>query len=315
LSATKHMSLFQQPARTLVSVDLDDVGCYHAIHGLPPPSKPQLGIVLERCLPRFLDLFEELGVRVTFFVIGRDLWRDLEAGGRGAALLRQALANGHELANHSYGHAYDLTSWPLERIVEDLSRCDQLLRQLGANPAGFRAPGYTHDNKLLGAVASLGYRYDSSALPSPLYYAAKVSVMAWMILRGRRSHSTARGWGSFLGARRPQYMNQFGLWEIPMSVSRYLRFPLIGTLLLAGPEPLANRLRDAAAREPYFHLELHGLDLADAGGQCSSRERYAPELLRLQPELQVPLGLRLDRLRELLRRRGDAVPILSVLES
>ena len=69
---------------TLVSVDLDDVGCYHAIHGLPPPSQQQLGNVLERCLPRFLELFGQLNVLATFFVIGRDLARDLKDFGRGA---------------------------------------------------------------------------------------------------------------------------------------------------------------------------------------------------------------------------------------
>jgi peptidoglycan/xylan/chitin deacetylase (PgdA/CDA1 family) len=259
-------------------------------------------------------LFAELGVRATFFVIGRDLARDLKESGRGAALLGKALADGHELANHSFQHAYDLVSWPAERIVEDMKACDALLRRLGARVVGFRAPGYTHDDKLLRAVANLGYRYDSSALPSPPYYTAKLTVMAWMAIRGRRSRSTARGWRSFLGARRPRYINHFGLWEIPMSVSRYLRLPLIGTMLLAGPEPLANSLRAAAARESYFHLELHGLDLADSGRKGFPGDGYAPELLALQPELRVPLPLRLDRLRGLLRSRGDAGPVQSVLE-
>src|SRR5262249_12929105 len=262
------------------------VGCYHAIHGLPPPTRQQFGIVLECCLPRFLDLFAELNVHATFFVIGRDLARDLEAGGAGAALLGRALAEGHELANHSYQHAYDLVSWPKERIVEDLRACDALLRRMGARVLGFRAPGYTHDDKLLSAVVNLGYRYDSSALPSPPYYAAKLMVMAWMAVRGRRSRSTARGWRSFLGARRPRYINDFGLWEIPMSVSRYLRLPLIGTMLLAGPEPLANSLRAAAAREPYFHLELHGLDLADSGGKDSPGDGYAPSCWRCSPSCE-----------------------------
>jgi peptidoglycan/xylan/chitin deacetylase (PgdA/CDA1 family) len=300
---------------TLISVDLDDVSCYHAIHGLPPPSQQQLGIVLEHCLPRFLDLFAELDIRATFFVIGRDLARDREAGGRGAALLRRALAEGHELANHSYSHAYDLASWPKERVVEDLKGCDALLRELGTSVLGFRAPGYTHNIKLLAEVAGLGYRYDSSALPSPPYYLAKLGVMAWMALRGRRSHSTARGWRSFTGAGRPWYIEKLGLWEVPMSVSPYLRLPMIGTTLLAGPEPLADRLRNVAVKQCYFHLELHGLDLADSGANECSGDGYVPELKALQPELRPPLQVRLERLRALLRTRGDARPIRSVLAS
>ena len=82
---------------TILSVDLDDVGCYHAIHGLPPPGPEVAGAVLERCLPRFLEVLEELGSRATFFVVGRDLQRDLQAGGRGAAALKQALAAGWKM--------------------------------------------------------------------------------------------------------------------------------------------------------------------------------------------------------------------------
>ena len=299
---------------TLVSVDLDDLACYHAIHGLEPPSATQQRIVIEHCLPRYLDLFDDLGVRATFFVIGRDLARDLEAGGRGADLLRRALAAGHELANHSYAHAYDLVRWPKARIAEDLHACDRLLREIGAPVVGFRAPGYTHNVSLLGQVAALGYRYDSSALPSPPYYLAKLGVMASMAIRGRHSRSMARGWQSFMGSRQPRYMSQLKLWEVPMSVSPYLRLPLIGTALLAGPEPLATRLRQGAIGQRYFHLELHGIDLADAGDNGSAGDGYAPELKALQPELRIPLKLRLDRLRQLLRDRADATSIVSTLK-
>ncbi len=300
---------------TLVSVDLDDIACYHAIHGLEPPSPEQDGIVIEHCLRRCLDLFTEFGVRATFFVIGRDLVRDLEDGGRGAVLLQQALADGHEIANHSYSHAYDLVRWPKARIAEDLKACDRLLRKLGANVVGFRAPGYTHDISLLDEVAALGYRYDSSAMPSLPYYLAKLGVMAWMAVRGRHSKSMARGWQSFLGSSQPRYISRLGLWEVPMSVSPYLRLPLIGTLLLAGPEPLAGALRNVAAKQPYFHLELHGLDFADPGGPHNAGDGYAPELRARQPELRVPLALRVERLRALLRTRGDAMPIASAIRS
>ena len=143
------MAEAKREATTLVSVDLDDLVCYHAIHGLPPPSDEQRGLVLERCLPRFLELFDELGVRATFFVIGRDLERDLKSGGAGAKLLQQALRAGHELANHSYAHSYDLVTKSSHEIFEDILRCDVLLRSIGARPQGFRAPGYTHDRNVV----------------------------------------------------------------------------------------------------------------------------------------------------------------------
>lgn len=286
---------------TIVSVDLDDLACYHAIHGLAPPDPARAGVVLERCLPRFLELFDGLGVRATFFVIGRDLQRDLAAGGRGAVLLRQALAAGHELGNHSFAHAYDLVRWSPAAVYADLRACDVLLRGLGARPTGFRAPGYTHDPMLLQQVAALGYRYDSSLLPSPIYYAAKLAMIGWMALQGEASRAHARGWQSFLGPTRPHFMADCGLWEVPVSVSPVLRLPMVGTFVLGKRGALLRREAETCR---YLHLELHGIDLADA-----DEDGYDAALRRRQPELRGALAERLARLRGLLTARRGATSI------
>lgn len=285
---------------TILSVDLDDLACYHAIHGLPPPGPEAAGVVLGRCLPRFLELLDELGARATFFVVGRDLQRDLRAGGAGAAALRRALAAGHELGNHSFSHAYDLVTWSAADIYADLRRCDALLRGLGARPTGFRAPGYTHDDALLQQVGALGYRYDSSLLPSPTYYLAKLGVLGWMKARGRSSRSLARGWRSFVGPARPHFLTRVGLWEVPISVTDGLRLPMVGTFVLGGRGAL---LGEARTRR-YLHLELHGIDLADP-----EADGIDPALWSRQAELRTPLATRRERLRGLLTARGGSVSI------
>lgn len=290
---------------TILSVDLDDLACYHAIHGLPPPTPEQAAVVLERCLPRFLRLFGELGVRATLFVIGRDLERDMQGPGHGAALLGLAAQSGHELGNHSYSHAYDLVDWSARQIYDDLRRCDALLRQLGATPRGFRAPGYCHNTLLLQQVGALGYRYDSSLMPSPTYYAAKVAAMAWIRLRGRRSQSRLRGLGSFLGPTRPHYLAEAGMWEVPISVSALLRLPMVGTFVLRG-----GPLYREALRTESLHLELHALDLADPDS-----DPIDPALRARQPELRTPLDRRLTRLRELITARGGATSIAGAFGS
>jgi peptidoglycan/xylan/chitin deacetylase (PgdA/CDA1 family) len=279
---------------TAVSVDLDDLGCYYAVHGVNADAP---SLALTRWLPRFLELFEALRIRATFFVIGCDLDADLEAGGEGAEILRGAVAAGHELASHSYAHAYDMSTWPQARVLEDLQRCDALLRRLGAEPRGFRAPGYTHGEAMLGAVAQMGYLYDSSALPSPAYYLAKLGVMATMAVTGRRSTSLARGARSFLGRTDPHVLDN-GLVELPMSVTRGLRLPLIGTTVLGGPRWLRSRLVAEAERLPSLHLELHAVDLADP-------TRDAVEVAL--PELREPFAVRRERLASLLRGRGETV--------
>lgn len=289
---------------TLVSVDLDDLPCYHAIHGLAPPPAEHRGMSLRVWLPRFLELFDRLGVRATFFVIGHDLVRDMQGAGTGAELLRRAVAAGHELGNHSFAHAYDLVRWPAARQREDLVACDAVLRELSAEVVGFRAPGYTHDARLLSHAVALGYRYDSSCLPSPPYYLAKLAVMGAMRLRGRRSSSLAVGASSFFGPREPYRRRDVELWELPISVWPGWRWPLIGTSLLAMPAPLGGPLRRAALRLPHFHLELHAIDLADP-----DREPIARDLVHRQPELRQPWRVRYERLRELLALRGGGRPL------
>lgn len=290
---------------TLVSVDLDDLACYHAIHGLAPPTAEQADVVLGRCLPRFLKLFGELGVRATFFVVGRDLERDMQGSGHGAAFLGLAAQVGHELGNHSFAHAYDMVDWPAGQVYQDLRRCDGLLRRVGARPVGFRAPGYSHDEAMLQQAGALGYRYDSSSLPSPLYYAAKLAAMGWIRLRGRRSQARARGLVNFLGGARLHYMPEVGMWEVPISVSPALRLPMVGTFVLRG----GHLLREAT-HLPSLHLELHGLDLVDP-----ENDPVSPELKARQPELRSPLEERLERLRGLLKARGGATSIASAFGS
>ena len=294
---------------TILSLDLDDLACYHAIHGLeaPPPDKARLA--LEVWLPRFLDVFAKLDVQATIFVIGRDLERDLTEGGRGAANLRRALAEGHELANHSHAHDYAMHTWAAPEIAADLRRCDALLRQLGAEAIGFRAPGYTHDRHLLVQAAALGYRYDSSLLPSPTYYAAKLGVLGLGRLRGRRSASQVGGARSFIGPTAVHFLPELDLWEMPISVSRGLRLPLIGTFLLPDAPPMMSRLQGQALRREamstaHLHLELHAIDLADA-----EADALPADLVARQRDLKTPLARRLERLVELIKARGRGVPI------
>jgi hypothetical protein len=103
---------------------------------------------------------------------------------------------------------------------------------------------------------------------------------------------------SFLGPRTP-YRHPVGLRILPISVTPLLRIPLIGTSLLSTPAPLASALRRAALRLPHFHLELHGLDLADP-----ATDNYAHTLLEVQPELRYSLAHKRDALHALLRARG-----------
>ena len=65
-------------------------------------------------------------------------------------------------------------------------------------------------------------------------------------------------------ARAPWRRGQAPIVELPIGVTPLLRTPAIGTSLLLAPAWLRARLLRAMRRRPFFNLELHGIDLADA---------------------------------------------------
>jgi hypothetical protein len=297
-------------ASTIISVDLDPPSCYRTIHGLAAASDEERsleGLVLARALKRFLELFAQCDVRATFFAIGRSLESSADPDGHLRLALQEAISQGHEIANHSYAHRYDLAAASAREQGEDLQRADQILRTLGTKIQGFRAPGYTQSPSLLREVAALGYTYDSSALPSPTYFLAKRAVMAKMRLSGRRSGAFSGGIRSFLGPDRPHRLEGGGLWEVPISVTPNLRVPAVGTFLLAGPTPVRRALASFVAQSDFAHLEFHALDLVG-----TNESGVAEEIVRVDPSLAVDLETRQERAQALLRARGGGESLASI---
>jgi peptidoglycan/xylan/chitin deacetylase (PgdA/CDA1 family) len=284
-----------------VSVDLDPVECYWRIHALPgtPPEGARTAI-LRRCLPRFAELFARHGARATFFVVGRDLDQDAE----GRALLAQLARDGHELGSHTYTHPYDLVRLPAAEIAGEIDRAHGVIGACcGTAPIGFRAPGYEISGDVIDLLRERKYRYDSSAFPSVPYYTAKAAVMASMRALGRKS-------GSYLGSPRiltaprapyrpapgsPYREGALDIVELPMAVTPVLRLPVIGTSLVTAPAWLRRHLVASALRTPFFNLELHGIDLADA-----EADEIPPALIAKQPDLRRPLAHKLAALDETL---------------
>jgi polysaccharide deacetylase family protein (PEP-CTERM system associated) len=110
---------------------------------------------------RLLAMFDECGVRATFFVLG---W----VADRFPALIRRIGELGHELASHGYHHrlVYDLT--PAE-FREDVRRAKSVLEAMsGRAVAGYRAPSYSVTERSLWALDVLieeGHVYDASIFP------------------------------------------------------------------------------------------------------------------------------------------------------
>ena len=284
-----------------VSVDLDGLGCYAAIHGLPLQlNDSALRAVPEVAVARLCALFAELQIPATFFVIGLEL--SISTAG-----IKAAAAAGHEIASHSFAHDYALSRRLPAAIDQDLALAeDAIFAAVGARPRGFRAPGYTLSKALLGVIAARGYRYDSSLLPSPLYYAAKAAAMGLHALRGRRSHSILGSPRQLFARRRPHLRH--GVRELPVATLPLLRLPVIGTVAV-GVSPLVTAaLARRAFAGGHFNLELHGIDALDASDA-------PPALAGVQPGLRTPAALKLKRLRALLVSLKERAALVSLEEA
>jgi peptidoglycan/xylan/chitin deacetylase (PgdA/CDA1 family) len=83
--------------------------------------------------PKLLDLLAQKKIKVTFFVLGENVERHPE-------ILKRAVAEGHEIGNHSWSHP-NLAKLSQEKVRDQLKRTDDLIRQTtGFRPKIMRPP-------------------------------------------------------------------------------------------------------------------------------------------------------------------------------
>jgi hypothetical protein len=291
-----------------VSVDLDPVACYYRIHALGPHPAALGDVVMRRAVPRYLEIFERHGIRATFFVVASDLAGSTPSAQAARALVRAIVAAGHEVANHSLTHPYDLAKLPRTRVVEEIRRADGELRATtGSAVIGFRAPGYDVSPAILDELGALGYAYDSSIFPAPGYYAAKAVVLAAMKLAGRKSGAVMTDARALVAPAVPYRPATSAPWrrgqspvvELPIGVTPWWRVPAIGTNLLLAPVGVRSRWLEAMRARAFFNFELHGIDLVDA-----ELDGIPSELVARQPDLRASLQTKQRALEATLGRIG-----------
>lgn len=310
----------KQRTQAAVTLDVDGVRHYHAIHGMPAPDAALVDPCVELGVRRFLDLCDRFDVKATLFVVTRDL-DDHPAL---AALLGRAANHGHEIASHSHAHAYDLSRRSFDDIRDDVARSVAALEHAtGTKPRGFRAPGYNVSEAMLDALEANGFAYDSSVMPSPLYWAARTLVIGARKYMGTPSssivgHARAFASRSLRAPYRPRKgayakrarsrVDGRNLVEVPIATLPF-GVPWLGTTLGMAPLPLGATSTAAAlaSRAPVV-LELHAIDL------CEASDGFSPHLVRVQRELRVPLARKLARLESAVRMLAQARDVVTVDE-
>jgi peptidoglycan/xylan/chitin deacetylase (PgdA/CDA1 family) len=108
---------------------------------LPAPAaeRRQFALTLDdgpdaEVTPRVLDLLDRHGVRATFFCIA-------QRAARHPALVRDMVARGHDVQNHSHAHRHNFSLSGPGALRREIERAQQVLTELtGQRPHCFRAP-------------------------------------------------------------------------------------------------------------------------------------------------------------------------------
>jgi peptidoglycan/xylan/chitin deacetylase (PgdA/CDA1 family) len=108
---------------------------------LPPAAvqRRQFALTLDdgpdpEVTPRVLDLLDRRGVRATFFCIA-------QRAAAHPALLREIVARGHDVQNHSHAHRHSFSLLGPRALAREVDQAQQVLGQLsGQRPHCFRAP-------------------------------------------------------------------------------------------------------------------------------------------------------------------------------
>ncbi len=145
-----------------LSVDVEDwfqVGAFESV--IDRKDWDALECRVERNTDAVMALFDEAGIKATFFTLG---W----VAERYPALIRRIVDAGHEIASHGYGHDRVFTLTP-EQFAADIVRTRKLLEDAsGQKVTGYRAPSFSIDQRTPWAheiLAEQGYIYSSSVAP------------------------------------------------------------------------------------------------------------------------------------------------------
>jgi polysaccharide deacetylase family protein (PEP-CTERM system associated) len=145
-----------------LSVDVEDwfqVGAFETV--IDRKDWDSLECRVERNTDAVMALFDEAGVKATFFTLG---W----VAERYPALIRRIVDAGHEIGSHGFGHDRVFTFTP-DQFAADLLRSRKLIEDAaGVKVTGYRAPSFSIDQRTPWAhqiLAEQGYTYSSSVAP------------------------------------------------------------------------------------------------------------------------------------------------------
>ena len=208
-----------------LSLDLDNLWSYMKTHG--DPKWDSFPTYLDTVVPRFLTLLDEVGVKITVFVVGQDA--ALEENHRA---LRSIVEAGHEIGNHSFHHEPWLHLYSPDEIVAEFERAERAIKQAtGVQTKGFRGPGYSLSETVLRVLSDRGYDYDCSTFPTIVGPLARAYYFLRSSLESDQKEKRKALFGNITDGLRPNapYRWDLGgkpLLEIPVTTMPMVKIPI-----------------------------------------------------------------------------------------
>jgi peptidoglycan/xylan/chitin deacetylase (PgdA/CDA1 family) len=130
----------------------------------------------QKYTPRVLRLAREKGIRLTFFLIGREIRLHPE-------LARQEVAEGHLIGNHTWDHPV-MTHDTERQDIQELERCEAEIEKVcGKRTNLFRPPKGMWDGDTFLAAEAIGYRMILWSVALEHHAAKTPQAMARRVLR------------------------------------------------------------------------------------------------------------------------------------
>lgn len=210
--------------RCSLSIDLDNEWSYLKTHG--DAGWEEFPSYLDIAVPRVIDCCNELGIKMTFFVVGQDAALE-----KNHAALRKIPQAGHEVANHSFHHEPWLHLYDTEKLRAEIRSAEEAIyRATGVRPVGFRGPGFSLSAETLRVLAEFGYEYDCSTWPTFIGPLARFYYRSSTKLTPEEEEQRRKLFGSFHDVLRPltpyRWAGLAPLVEVPVSTMPIFRLPI-----------------------------------------------------------------------------------------
>tara|TARA_B100001287_G_scaffold106033_1_gene89235 strand:+ start:16649 stop:17560 length:912 start_codon:yes stop_codon:yes gene_type:complete len=272
-----------------ISIDVDNIHHYLRARNYKPTESTNLNSIYDFAIPRMLDIFDEYGVKSTFFIVGEDAIKH-------PLKIKEIVDRGHEISNHTYNHFQNFLYLEKKEKEFEILECKKVLEDIsGQEVIGFRAPGWNIDKVTMNILHDNGFKYDSSVFPS--YFNPIINFVNILTNKGKISKSLGVDPKLGFASKKPYYPKIDKIWkkgkqrnilEIPPTVVPILNFPWLGSTLYKLGKPTFNLSKYFVDQFRDIVLyQLHAIETVDHVEVNDNR-------LSVKPGFNLPIEKKID---------------------